>query len=132
MGDADEAEQSGNEGTMSDSKDIANGGDVNQERVAIYMRLMLAQQRIAEELARSGVADERFVEALAAADADAGAADDHDIFLAGLSRYVKALGGYVEVRAVFPQAIVTVSRGVEPPPTDALDADAAAEEDLQQ
>ena len=96
---------------MSDSQrwDQAGGeGQVNEGRVAVYMRLMEAEQRIAEVLSGRGVAPERFTAALATAESGPRDEDQHDIYLAELSRYVAALGGHLELRAVFPEPEVSV------------------------
>ncbi len=42
------------------------------------------------------------------------AAHDHDIYLTELSRYVTALGGHLELRAVFPQETIVVLRSDAP------------------
>lgn len=88
-------------------------------RVAVFARLMEAQEKIAHALAERGVAQEAFVEALAAVEAGAGPADEYDIYLAELARYVAALGGRLQVRAVFGERIVTVLG--DDAPDDALD-----------
>lgn len=80
---------------------------VNEGRVAVYVRLMQAQQQIAQALSARGVEDEAFSTALEAADAGS-AEDDSDIYLGELGRYVAALGGHLELRAVFPEETITV------------------------
>ncbi len=45
----------------SEPDEVLGQGAVNRERVAVYVRLMKAQQQIAEALAAHGVDDERFV-----------------------------------------------------------------------
>jgi hypothetical protein len=81
---------------------------VNEGRVAVYVRLMQAQQQIAEALSAHGVEDGAFANALEAA--DSAAEDEYDIYLGELGRYVAALGGHLELRAVFPEETVTVLR----------------------
>jgi hypothetical protein len=97
----------------SEPDEVLGEGAVNRERVAVYVRLMEAQQQIAEALAAHGVDDERFVEALEVAESDS-EAHDHDIYLTELSRYVTALGGHLELRAVFPQETIVVLRSDAP------------------
>ena len=89
------------------SEENSGQGKVNAGRVAVYARLMDAQQLIAEALAARGVDDDQLVRALELA-ADDSAEHDCDIYLNELSRYVAALGGRLELRAVFPQETVTV------------------------
>lgn len=102
---------------MADSRQQGDGDaerSLSDGRVAVFARLMEAQEKIAQALTGSGVAQERFVEALAAVQAGAGPADEYDIYLAELGRYVAALGGRLEVRAVFGEKIVTVLDGDAP------------------
>lgn len=82
---------------------------VNEGRVAVYVRLLQAQQQIAQALSAHGVDDEAIAEAFDAADNGSGE-DDYDIYLGELGRYVAALGGHLELRAVFPQETITVLR----------------------
>ena len=96
-----------------ESGEVSGAGAVNEGRVSAYRRLMRAQQQIAERLAARGVADERFGAALDVATSDPGA-DDCDIYLAELSRYVAALGGHLELRAVFPEDTIVVLRSDAP------------------
>jgi hypothetical protein len=63
---------------------------------------MEAQERIAHSRYARGVSDQTVADALDAADDQL--TDDeqrHDLFLASLGHYVQALGGRLEVRAVF-------------------------------
>ena len=91
---------------------------VNQKRVATYERLMDAGDRIAEALYRAGVSDETIMAALAASEPE-GASFEHelDLYLVTLARYVAALGGQLELRAVFPDQVVVL--GSQPPPSTA-------------
>ncbi len=97
---------------MADQKttwqEIRRQKPMNERRVAIYERLMVAQQLIAETRARQGVSDEAIMEALAASDPDTARAGDEDLFLSTLARYVAALGGRLELQAVFPEETVIV------------------------
>ena len=75
---------------------------VNDKRSEIYARLMDAQERIARRLYERGVSHENVLEALDAVDEQL--PDDarrEDLYLSALACYVAALGGRVEVRAVF-------------------------------
>jgi hypothetical protein len=71
---------------------------LNEERVALYRRLMDAEGRLEEVRRRRGVS---------ATALDAGESDD---YLSTLARYVAELGGHLEVRAVFPDESITLLR----------------------
>lgn len=91
---------------------------LNEARVETYRQVMAAQERIAELLASQGVGEEQIERALAAAHPDAPSEElEEEVYLASLARFVAALGGHLEVHAVFPEARVTVMRTDEPPLT---------------
>ena len=71
---------------------------LNEERVAIYRRLMDAEARLEPVRLRQGVSE------------TAPDASESDDYLATLARYVAALGGHLEVRAVFPDETITLLR----------------------
>ncbi len=82
---------------------------MNEELVAAYRRLIEAQTRITESRARHGVSDAVLKEAVAACEPEPeGAEREIDVYLAALTRFVAALGGRVEVHAVFPDETVVV------------------------
>jgi hypothetical protein len=85
---------------------------LNEVRVETYGRLMDAQSDIAELLLRLGLATEaQLDQAVAASQADdSGSADEDGVYMSALRRYVSALGGHLEITAVFPDASVTVGR----------------------
>jgi biotin synthase-related radical SAM superfamily protein len=75
---------------------------VNLMRAELYRRLMEAQEQIAHVLYRRGVSHDAVSAALDAVDEEI--SDDQrreDLYLSGLEHYVAALGGRVEIRAVF-------------------------------
>jgi len=84
---------------------------VNETRAEIYERLMEAQERIAHTLYKRGVSHD---EVLAALDAvDERLSDDQrreDLYLSALAHYVEALGGRLDVRAVFGDEETIVRR----------------------
>ena len=84
---------------------------LNEVRVETYGRLMDAQSDIAELLLRLGLATEaQLDQAVAASQADdSGSADEDGVYMSALRRYVSALGGHLEITAVFPDASVTVA-----------------------
>lgn len=84
---------------------------VNPMRAELYRRLMEAQQEIAVAVYRRGVSDGAVQAALDAV--DEGLSEDErrqDLYLAALARYVGALGGRLEVRAVFGDEAILVHR----------------------
>lgn len=85
---------------------------LNETRVDAYRRLMDAQLEIAEFLLECGlVSEEQLDEAMAASQVvTAGDDQQHDLYLDSLTRFVAALGGRLEVQAVFPGASLTVLR----------------------
>jgi hypothetical protein len=85
---------------------------LNEVRVETYGRVMDAQSDIAELLLRLGLATEAELDqAVSASQADdPGSADEDGVYLSALRRYVSALGGHLEITAVFPDASVTVRR----------------------
>lgn len=85
---------------------------VNELRVRLYAQLMEAQERIAQARYARGVGDAAVVAALDAA--ESGISDEErreDLYLASLAAYVGALGGRLEVRAVFDEESVVVRTG---------------------
>lgn len=94
--------------------DVAEG-TVNPARAAIYERLMESQERIARELYQRGVSHEAVMAALD--EADERLSEDErreDLYLSSLGHYVEALGGRLEVRAVFGEQPIVVRRAPAP------------------
>jgi hypothetical protein len=84
---------------------------VNQTRARLYARLMDAQDQIAVRLYQRGVSDRAVQDALDVVDEELSDADRReDLYLAALARYVAALGGHIEVRAVFEGEEILVRR----------------------
>jgi hypothetical protein len=78
-------------------------------RAAIYARVMEAQARIAQVLYERGVDDAAVQAALDTADGMLTVAERRDdLYLSTLRHFVEALGGRLEVRAVFEDATITV------------------------
>lgn len=91
---------------------------LNEGRVAVWERLLEDEELLARVVARRGAGEDAIDGALTERDLDAlDAIGDEDLYLAALSAYVTALGGHVEVVAVFPDETVTVRRvdGPSPP-----------------
>lgn len=75
---------------------------------------MEAQEQLAQARYACGVEHEAVLAAMDAAETEVGdEARREDLYLASLSAYVEALGGRLEIRAVFPDATVVVERGDE-------------------
>jgi pyruvate/2-oxoglutarate dehydrogenase complex dihydrolipoamide acyltransferase (E2) component len=75
---------------------------VNEMRTEIYRRLMESQETIAHVLYRRDVSHDDVLAALDAVDENI--SEDQrreDLYLSALEHYVAALGGRIEVRAVF-------------------------------
>jgi len=92
-------------------KKVPSEESVNGMRAQIYERLMEAEERIAHTLYERGVSNEVVLAALDAVDETL--PDDarrEDLYLSALARYVEALGGRLEVRAVFGDEAVVVRR----------------------
>lgn len=87
---------------------------LNETRVAMYRRLMDAEERLDPQRRRRGVKETAFGDALEASEESVAP----DLYLATVAEYVAALGGHVEVRAVFPEETVTLLR--EPAPARGL------------
>ena len=80
-------------------------------RVRVYEQLMAAQEQIAQARYAHGVGDESVLSAMDAAELEPSeGARREDLYLSSLSAYVEALGGRLEIRAVFPDDTVLVTR----------------------
>ena len=83
-------------------EDVLSEEPVNEMRAEIYERLMEAQERIAHALYQRGVSHEDVLAALDAVDERLSADERReDLYLSALAHYVAALGGRLDVRAVF-------------------------------
>jgi hypothetical protein len=87
---------------------------VNEMRVKLYERLMDAQEQIAQGRYARGVTDELVLGALDAAEAGISDAERReDLYVSSLAAYVEALGGHVEISAIFEDDKIVVRR--DPP-----------------
>jgi hypothetical protein len=90
-------------------REISRDEPVSEMRVQLYEQLMEAQERIAHARYVHGVRDASVVAALDAA--ETGVSEQQrreDLYLSSLAAYVSALGGRLEVRAVFAEEVVVV------------------------
>jgi len=87
---------------------------LNEARVATYKRLMEAELRLAAVRRRRGVSQAAVARALEVSQPNVSRIEqEDDVYLSTLARYIAALGGHLEVRAVFPDETITVLREPE-------------------
>lgn len=87
---------------------------LDEGKVAAYKRLMEAELALAEVRRRRGVSQATIAEALEVSQPNVSRIEQQDdVYLSTLARYVAALGGHLEVQAVFPEETITLLR--EPP-----------------
>ena len=98
-------------------REIREQRPLSEQRVAMYRRLMDAEDRLEPVRRRRVVSETALGDALEAIESAADGGPDDDVYLDALTRYVAALGGHVEVRAVFPDETITLLR--EPASSDA-------------
>lgn len=79
---------------------------LSESLMAVYKRLIEAEACLEPVRLRRGVDESAFGVALEAAEAELGPDCDDGLYMSVLSRYVAALGGSLEVRAVFPDGDV--------------------------
>ena len=92
-------------------KDVLANEPVNEARAELYERLTESQERIARVLYARGVAHDLVANALDTAEERLSEADRReDLYLAALAHYVEALGGRLELRAIFGHDAVVVRR----------------------
>lgn len=82
---------------------------LNEQRIANYKRLMQAETKLVELRARRGLSQVAIAEALEVSQPNVSRIEqEDDVYLSTLGRYVEALGGHLEVKAVFPDETVTL------------------------
>ncbi len=92
-------------------EDIRRANPVNERRVAAYQRLLEVGEQISRARHRRGENWATIEEALVASElSDSEVPVEPDLYLTTLTRFVAALGGHIEVRAVFPDETITVRR----------------------
>jgi hypothetical protein len=92
-------------------KDVIADQPVNEMRVAIYDRLMDAEEQIAHARYRAGVANEVVQAALDRIDERISDEERReDLYFSALTYYVEALGGRLELRAVFDDETIVIRR----------------------
>ena len=84
---------------------------LNETEVTSYRQLMDAELRLAEARRRRGVSQAVIAEALEVSQPNVSRIEQQDdVYLSTLARYVAALGGHLEVTAVFPEETITLLR----------------------
>jgi hypothetical protein len=92
-------------------KDVRSDQPVNEMRASVYRGLLEAEEQIAHSRYRAGVDHETVAAALDHIDERMSEAERReDLYLSALRYYVEALGGRLEVRAVFGEQAVVVRR----------------------
>ena len=87
---------------------------LNETEVTSYRQLMDAELRLAEARRRRGVSQAVIAEALEVSQPNVSRIEQQDdVYLSTLARYVAALGGHLEVTAVFPEETITLLREPE-------------------
>ena len=87
---------------------------LNEAQVTAYRRLMEVELQLAEVRRRRGVSQATIAAALEVSQPNVSRIEQQDdVYLSTLARYVAALGGHLEIRAVFPEETITLLR--EPP-----------------
>ena len=87
---------------------------LNESEVTSYRQLMDAELRLAEARRRRGVSQAVIAEALEVSQPNVSRIEQQDdVYLSTLARYVAALGGHLEVTAVFPEETITLLREPE-------------------
>jgi transcriptional regulator with XRE-family HTH domain len=82
---------------------------LNERQVDAYKQLMQAETRLADLRRRRSVSQAEIAEALSVTQPNVSRIEqEDDVYLSTLARYVAALGGHIEVRAVFPDESVTL------------------------
>ncbi len=94
-----------------DWRSLRAEGEINEGRVAAYRRVMQAEQVLYDLLQRRGLAEPE-LDATFDAMQQSGSAAEQDVetYLSIVMGYVAALGGQLEVRAVFDDETVTLMR----------------------
>jgi hypothetical protein len=95
-------------------KTVRGESALNERRVATYERLLESEERIAQACYRRGASDDHVQEALAASERDDAETQlEEGLYMCTLARFVAALGGRLEVVAVFPEETIVVRREPE-------------------
>ena len=90
-------------------RDVRAQRPLDERRVATYKALMTAETSLHELRERRGMSQAALAAALEMTQPNISRIEnEEDVYLSTLARYVSALGGHIEVRAVFPEEVITV------------------------
>lgn len=96
-------------------RDVRAQRPLDERRVAAYKLLMEAETTLHELRERRGISQATLAGALEMTQPNVSRIEsEDDVYLSTLARYVAALGGHIEVRAVFPDETVTVLSEPDP------------------
>lgn len=99
-------------------REIDRENPVDEARTRTYRRLMEAEMRLNELRRRRGLSQAQIAAALEVSQPNVSRIEqEDDLYLSTLARYVAALGGSLEVRAVFPDTGETVTLLRDPDPS---------------
>jgi len=92
--------------------EAANADPVRRERIMQLTRAMKDALALAELRQALGVTQREVAETLSVTQANVSRIEhEEDLYLSTLRAYVAALGGNLELRAVFPERTVTIAAG---------------------
>lgn len=96
---------------MANWREIRRERPLSEGRIDAYRRLMEAEVRLNDLRRRRGLSQAQIAEALEVSQPNVSRIEqEDDLYLSTLARYVAALGGHLEVRAVFPEETITLLR----------------------
>jgi hypothetical protein len=96
-------------------RSIPGATPLNDARGITYQRIMEAEERLDARRERLGLREEVIVDILDEFERETGEPVEN-LYLATLAEYVAALGGHIEIRAIFPDEQVRLLREPEPVP----------------
>jgi transcriptional regulator with XRE-family HTH domain len=103
-------------------REIRRQVPIDEARVETYKRLLDAEVRLDDLRRRRGITQIQLAKALEVSQPNVSRIEqEDDVYLSTLARYVAALGGHLELRAVFPEETVTLLRTPAPPGSNAPD-----------
>jgi len=97
-------------------REIRGQRALNEERVEAYRRLLDAEIRLNDLRRRRGLSQAEVARALEVSQPNVSRIEqEDDVYLSTLARYVAALGGRLEVSAVFPEETVALLSAPDAP-----------------
>jgi transcriptional regulator with XRE-family HTH domain len=100
-------------------REIRGERALNEEHVEAYRRLLDAEVRLNDLRRRRGLSQAEVAHALEVSQPNISRIEqEDDVYLSTLARYVAALGGRLEVNAVFPEETIALLAGPDAPPVE--------------